>query len=827
MSANLNNFLDSLQLIYNNKKSLQNRYINETLWLQDRREKWTSNKIRVGVVGVTSSGKSTLINAILGESLLSTAVKPTSSQIVTCSHGEKKACIKFENREDITLYDTDVNIENIIRYSDENLNTENKEHVKEIQLSLPTFDFGEEVLLIDSPGLDAYNLESHEKLTLEVLIPTIDICILVTTLKSNSDLKIKNILNIIAEYNRPLVIVQNMLDSVEPSVDGKKTKNMVANEHRNRVQKIIDESKIVDKDSVQIVQISAIQATNARNNNQVLEDSGYNNLKSMILTKVKNFLPNVENERLVSIIQRTKEIVSLENNNIKIDKNPVATIFEFEELSNEVESTISTSLEKLQQKLNIFNKYILPFKNNTDSDNNDFLTKAINFLSFFQGNKNTKSPLKNISDENDVKKILKELEIEIKDAENCMLETIKNVNKYITNVCKRIEIPSRDITVAYDFNSLKSSPKILTKQQTRYYEVEIDTFKGKIQRFIDWGNKGWGYETKSTTVTVFDASRTIIEIEKYIKKVINIYSKTIDNWMGEITNQKAKIKNEIDSRYATFRKLQEEIIEKQDVIWCINELELLLDKTNIKTFDYIKEDIISTRRKSELLHEIEITSFQKKLYNLTRAILYNTFDLILKKAQSMINAPEKSIILGWDEFSIESFILRYFNPLFTDKSQSTSFSRNPTVFCKPTTNNVRDKLNNSNNYSIYIMINAQQDGEIKKRIHELNLNEYIKTHDKIFFVIEDFNALARSFSITEMKHNVSEYYKEFNFPIDNKGFILINSENPLYSMAYIDYQIAPCNTITEEQFTIGEYAKNYGFFIKSINREILAELLRK
>ncbi len=57
-----------------------------------------------------------------------------------------------------------------------------KSKLKKLNCLLRVF-FRGNILLIDSPGLDAYGLENHEKLTLENLLPTIDVCIFVTTLK--------------------------------------------------------------------------------------------------------------------------------------------------------------------------------------------------------------------------------------------------------------------------------------------------------------------------------------------------------------------------------------------------------------------------------------------------------------------------------------------------------------------------------------------------------------------------------------------------------------------------------------------------------------------
>ncbi|MDE6832644.1 MAG: hypothetical protein K2J39_00120 [Ruminococcus sp.] len=64
------------------------------------------------------------------------------------------------------------------------------------------------------------------------LLPTIDFCIFVTTYQTNSDAKMRSVLDIIADYDCPLIIVQNMIDSIKSSPDGKKSVNEVADEHR-------------------------------------------------------------------------------------------------------------------------------------------------------------------------------------------------------------------------------------------------------------------------------------------------------------------------------------------------------------------------------------------------------------------------------------------------------------------------------------------------------------------------------------------------------------------------------------------------------------------
>ena len=212
--------------ILSESKKISERYASEIEIQKKRLAESEDNKFRVGVIGVTSSGKSTMLNAILGAELLCMDVRASSSQLVTCSKsvsGKRTATIFFSNdTPPKALEGKSCTANSIAKYSSELVNSNNHESVKALELSVPTYGFPDELVFIDSPGLDAFNLEVHEKLTMENLLPMMDFCIFVTTMKTNSDNKMRSILDTISEYNVPLIIVQNMLDSVQPSIDGKR-----------------------------------------------------------------------------------------------------------------------------------------------------------------------------------------------------------------------------------------------------------------------------------------------------------------------------------------------------------------------------------------------------------------------------------------------------------------------------------------------------------------------------------------------------------------------------------------------------------------------------
>lgn len=220
------NELDIIQKVINTLSAnakCKLRYVSELDNFLNRKVQAESNKYRLGVIGVTSSGKSTMINSLLGEPLLPAVARPSSSQLVSCFRSASRAAtIYFQEGSPKRFCGSSLNPKLLEKYGDEGVNSKNKEKVKQIELTTPVFPFDDRIILIDSPGLDAYGYAGHEQLTMNSLLPTIDFCIFVTTCKTNSDDKMLSVLNTIAEYEKPVIIVQNMIDSIKPSLDGKK-----------------------------------------------------------------------------------------------------------------------------------------------------------------------------------------------------------------------------------------------------------------------------------------------------------------------------------------------------------------------------------------------------------------------------------------------------------------------------------------------------------------------------------------------------------------------------------------------------------------------------
>ena len=66
-------------------------------WLADREREWEKTSLRVGLVGITSAGKSTFINALAGEDILPRGAQPTSGILVVCRRADpRKLLVQFK-----------------------------------------------------------------------------------------------------------------------------------------------------------------------------------------------------------------------------------------------------------------------------------------------------------------------------------------------------------------------------------------------------------------------------------------------------------------------------------------------------------------------------------------------------------------------------------------------------------------------------------------------------------------------------------------------------------------------------------------------------------
>ncbi|HUW00407.1 MAG TPA: dynamin family protein [Gallionella sp.] len=114
--------------------------------LLDRME---SNSFEIGVFGRVSSGKSSLLNRLLGTAVLPVGVTPVTSVPTRIQFGDvPRASIEFAQAQPVV-----VELARLAEFSTEQQNQSNHKHVTRIVVEMPLTRLRESVSLVDTPGL--------------------------------------------------------------------------------------------------------------------------------------------------------------------------------------------------------------------------------------------------------------------------------------------------------------------------------------------------------------------------------------------------------------------------------------------------------------------------------------------------------------------------------------------------------------------------------------------------------------------------------------------------------------------------------------------------
>ncbi|MDR1376814.1 MAG: dynamin family protein, partial [Synergistaceae bacterium] len=142
-------------------------------------------ELEVGVVGITSSGKSTFINAMMGERLLPEETRATTNLVVRCRKGEERAVtavLRSGERERVS--GAQLTAGWMESAASERLNPSNRQAIAFLEWTSPGAALPQGLVLVDTPGLDACDFPEHSEFLLRQLLPTLDIVIYVTSIRN-------------------------------------------------------------------------------------------------------------------------------------------------------------------------------------------------------------------------------------------------------------------------------------------------------------------------------------------------------------------------------------------------------------------------------------------------------------------------------------------------------------------------------------------------------------------------------------------------------------------------------------------------------------------
>ncbi len=230
--------------------------------LQEKNEQWNSASWRVGLIGITSSGKSTLVNGLLGEQLLPSAVKPSTNCLIMIRKGaQQKVIVTYENgkvKEFVENLSEEIN-----KIGNELKNPINSQKILQLSVFSKKFKLNQDITLCDTPGLEAYNMPHHDEITLSNILPWLDLVLYVSTIRLVGQENSK-IIQLITDRDKPLICILNCSDSIQSKVekDGVVTKKRdeVAKEHKLKFKNNLIKTNLIDVSKVPIILVSAKQS---------------------------------------------------------------------------------------------------------------------------------------------------------------------------------------------------------------------------------------------------------------------------------------------------------------------------------------------------------------------------------------------------------------------------------------------------------------------------------------------------------------------------------------------------------------------------------------
>lgn len=810
----------------------------EIIKFKDILDKWNKNVIRVGLIGVTSSGKSTLINALIGEELLPMKVRPSSNCLVSCRWAEdKSATVFFQDDSKKILNGSEIKSE-LSRYADESENPNNKYKVKEIHLFHPNFKLGKKVELIDSPGLDAYGYDIHEKLTLVTMLPTLDFVIYLTTTKAQSDRQNLDFIVKIIQNKKSFLIVQNMIDSVEPKIIKggiiAKTREEVLKEHADRIRHLLQHTNNEQAKKAEIIQISAIWALNGN-----FKESGIGSLVDYFEKITDRNHSLFDKERKERIHTYLDEIVVEKNTILDNQFNKINTL-------DKEEKRIKEYIKQMDDELALMMK-------NTEQVVSRIEAEFNSMISFIRNHKEQISKL----DEHDkdiAKVIINKIQSVINNGLSSLISIILDIQSFNENKASKFNIYKDDYRDA--LITSQSKPDVIlsayekTETRTELILVDRPTIGGKIKRFFGFlfDEPTWGRDwvEKPYTVRIFDKKKTLQQMDKQIQnlslwkddivKKVKAQSLTIHRICED--EAKKKIDYLREQKKLNINATPNELIKRKEII---NKLKALSDDLK-KQLNLTNDGGRLQDRKlkdEESYKMIEIDEVLLNLYKLSDSIVGFYFESIRDYCLESDGGYYESIaIIGWDSGAIDEFFRLFWRDIEIDLSMENGYKfikTNKYKFKIVNENKLKMPLSESELASViesdvfFIVADILQIGNTESNISRSPILRHEsfrqKKRKRNVFVIQDIQSLINSNSLSEAIKEMSEMLNRTQLPI---YAYLANNSSPIYSIV-ITEKLTKLNnkkTVTSEIETIQDFKRSFGLLMTDEITNNIAKILR-
>ncbi|MBF0457810.1 MAG: dynamin family protein [Nitrospirae bacterium] len=364
----IKNFLGSMSEIITRLKALgHDQFANRIKNLEANIKDFSVHTIKSGLVGITSSGKSAVMNILLGTGtkILKEQSKATTNMLVFCSRSkEQQLEIIYEDGRSEKTTGGNVLGPSIWKYTSEDENPGNKYGVKYLKIGLPTFIIDEDMELADTPGLDAFGHKEHEDLTLREFLPQADLIIYLSSIRSPMKEADRKILNKVMDADQRIVFVQTckgaVVESSLASDDAEESIEKRLDKYREEFEKLISPySRLKDAPIVQVETTSAVHYFK-NNDKAAWTESGFEELVHVIKSVTKQLQYEYTIKNLKKIVDGVNALTTLLISAVKEEADKKTSIEQLMKAVEKLKKYDERILNTKNQIVSIWKKKIDP-----------------------------------------------------------------------------------------------------------------------------------------------------------------------------------------------------------------------------------------------------------------------------------------------------------------------------------------------------------------------------------------------------------------------------------------------------------------------------------
>lgn len=608
--------------------------------------------MRIAVIGITSSGKSTLMNAVLGAPLLPTRVGPSSSKQVLCGWDtEQKAEIIFDpatGKAPRTVKGSADRIRGELeKYGDEKFNPGNREQVDEIRVHAPGFKFNRDLVIIDTPGLDAYGLDQHKEVTMKLVLPTVDMVLFLTNVKCDSDAANLGFIDSVTTDSKPLVVVQNKIDSIEEKISRQgvvKTFEEIKRDHRQRVMRLLENARKASVRNAPVVQVSARASwkeSNLAELGRVLDEQVRMNSGNRVARRMTQFQQIVKEMAAALAIKRQE--VSAAG---QARRDEEARLDDLAKVMGELKSSVTRVDLEICKTLKAVTNARDALLKQIDDEHSSTLDQVKGF--FGVGRKKYREA-SDISFE--IKSLQQKFETRMREANACLSRSISSIQDKTRQCAAAVGFEESQLVRTTPFRS--RTVLVRSEQRSREVERTIDHGRG----FLFWRSlTGNRYETICETEYYYDIHELVDNIEQAYTSFAEPFDDARDSFAERNAFVVQKFDEELNDRRAALAA-QARLTLPMEVVQSLTDR--LDDCQGYTIASAMGEVRNATARDSGVpaaksLAEVDVPASVLEVARLAHVL---SFDIPCRYVNGLIarSGKRRIVICGWDAVRIQAF----------------------------------------------------------------------------------------------------------------------------------------------------------------------------